>query len=184
MTTPGIRAAYENVLIAKKALLAAVRAAGPEPVEDWPLRTPDDEPVSLSELFGDQTELLVIHNMGRGCNYCTLWADGFRGYAEQIQRRCAFVLCSHDEPGVVKAFAAERGWQYRCVSGAGSGFGAAMGYVDDAGRPHPGVSAFHKDPDGAIVRTGHMPFGPGDDFCPVWPFFDLLEGGKKDYQPK
>ena len=31
---------------------------------------------NLLELFGDHDQLLVIHNMGQACRYCTLWADG------------------------------------------------------------------------------------------------------------
>lgn len=184
MTTADLRSAYEAVAKAKADLLAARRAAGPEPVEDWELARPDGTAVRLGELFGDHDDLLVVHNMGRGCRYCTLWADGFRGYVDHLDRCCAFVLCSHDPPAVVGAFAAERGWNFPCVSGADCGFGRAMGYVDDAGRPQPGVSSFHRNPDGTIVRVAHAPFGPGDDFCPVWPLLDLLQDGKGDFTPR
>jgi len=34
-----------------------------------------DGSVSLLELFGDKDKLLVIHNMGQGCHYCTLWSE-------------------------------------------------------------------------------------------------------------
>lgn len=184
MATMSVREAYEAVAKSKADLLKAVRAAGPERVDDWELLDLDGEPVRLSALFGDRDDLLLVHNMGRGCNYCTLWADGFRGYAAHLERRCAFVLCSNDSPEVVKAFREERGWNYRCVSGAGTGFARAMGYADEAGRPHPGVSSFHREADGSIVRIAHMPFGPGDDFCVVWPLFDLLKDGKGEFRPQ
>lgn len=171
------------VLDAKQALREAQAAAEPERVDDWTLKTTEGSPVTLSELFAGKRELLVVHNMGRGCVYCTHWADGFRGHAEALNDRAAFVLCSNDPPEEVRAFAASRRWNFRCVSGAGSGFARAMGYADAAGNPHPGVSAFHKLDDGSIVRTGHSPFGPGDDFCPTWPLFDLL-GGPAGWQPK
>jgi predicted dithiol-disulfide oxidoreductase (DUF899 family) len=58
-----------------------------------------------------------------------------------------------------------------------------MGYGDDEGKTYPGVSAFHKRGDGTIIRTGHMPFGPGDDFCAVWPMLDLIKDGKSDWEP-
>lgn len=183
MATKTVGEAYEAVAKAKAELLEAVRSAGPEAVSDWELRDVDGKPVRLSELFGTHDDLLLVHNMGRGCSYCTLWADGFRGIANHLQRRCAFVLCSHDQPEVVKAFSAERGWNFRCVSGAGSDFAKAMGYTDEQGNPHPGVSSFHREPDGSIVRVAHMPFGPGDDFCAVWPLFDLLKDGKGDFRP-
>ncbi|MEL7472613.1 MAG: DUF899 family protein [Planctomycetota bacterium] len=179
-----LNAAYQAVIKAKADLLAALRDGEPTPVEDWSLRSTDGAPVRLGELFGDRRDLLVVHNMGSGCNYCTLWADGFRGLVEHIERRAAFVLCSNDPPEGVEAFALERGWNFRCVSGADSGFAKAMGYADELGRPHPGVSAFHKRDDGTIVRTGHSPFGPGDDYCAAWPLFDLLKDGKGDFEPR
>ena len=33
----------------------------------------------LSQLFAGRRDLLVIHSMGKGCNSCTMWADGFNG---------------------------------------------------------------------------------------------------------
>ena len=179
-----LRAAYEAVFKAKADLLALIKARGPEPVDDHALRDLDGSTVNLSELFGDRDDLLVVHNMGRGCRYCTLWADGFRGIADHVESRCAFVLCSDDEPETTAAFKAERGWNFRCVCGAGSGFAAAMGYRSDNGKPLPGVSAFHRWPDGAIMRTAHTPFGPGDDFCAVWPLLDLLNDGTAGFEPR
>lgn len=172
------------VMDAKAALREAQTKAGPEPVEDWALRDLDGSAVALSELFGDHDDLLVVHNMGKGCVYCTHWADGFRGHADAIADRAAFVLCSNDEPEVARDFARSRGWNFRCVSGAGSGFARAMGYLDQEDRAMPGVSEFHRRPDGSIVRTGTAPFGPGDDFCPTWPMFDLLQDGPAGWQPK
>ena len=179
-----LKAAWQAVLDAKTRLREAIQSAEPEPVEDHTLRTPDGDEVRLSELFGGKRDLIVAHNMGKGCVYCTLWADGFRGYTEHLEDRAGFVLCSHDEPETLRAFAAERGWNFRCVSGAGSGFTGAMGFLGPSGGPEPGVSAFHKLSDGSIVRTGSAPFGPGDDFCPVWPFFDLLKGGADGWEPR
>jgi len=174
----------KEVQEAKERLREAQKRAEPQPVEDWELRTTDGGPVRLSELFGDKDDLLVAHNMGKGCSYCTLWADGFRGFKDHLENRAAFVLCSDDEPATVKEFAASRDWNFRCVSGAGSDFKAAMNMADEKGKPWPGVSAFKKKPDGSIVRTGFAYFGPGDDFCAVWPMFDLFQGEPDDWSPK
>ncbi len=174
----------KELMEAKAKYYDAIKNLPDEPVEDWELKNTDGSTVKLSELFGDKSELLVVHNMGKHCNYCSLWADGFIGYANHIQERCAFALCSDDEPQTVASFAKERGWNYKCVSGKDSGFAAAMGYRAEDGMAWPGVSAFHKKPDGSIVRTGHSPFGPGDDFCAVWPLMDLIKGGVADWQPR
>ena len=50
----------------------------PEVVQDYVLDGWDG-PVRLSELFGDKRDLILIHNMGKGCPSCTMWADGFNG---------------------------------------------------------------------------------------------------------
>jgi predicted dithiol-disulfide oxidoreductase (DUF899 family) len=172
-----------EIMKLKQKLAKEIADRAPEPVEDWGLTNLDGSPVKLSELFGDKSELLVIHNMGRGCHYCSLWGDAMIGIADHLRQRCGFVLCSNDPPEVVKEFRELRGWSYPCVSGNGSGFAKAMGYMDDKGSPEPGVSAFHKDADGSIVRTGHANFGPGDDFCGVWPMLDLLRGGIGGWEP-
>ena len=168
----------------KKELTQARRDAGPEPVQDYELKRTDGSPVRLSELFGDKDDLLVVHNMGKGCVYCTLWADGFTGHAPHLLDRAAFALCSNDDPATAREFSESRGWSYPVVSGAGSAFAKDMGFMSPDAKPWPGVSAFHKSADGSIVRTGSAPFGPGDDFCPVWPFLDLLDNGADGWQPK
>jgi predicted dithiol-disulfide oxidoreductase (DUF899 family) len=179
-----VQTMLKGVIDAKDAFRSAMQALPDEPVEDWMLRKTDGSEVALSELFGDKTELLVVHNMGKHCNYCSLWADGFIGLAPHIMERCGFALCSDDAPEIAGAFARERGWTYPVVSGNGSGFAQAMGYRGEDGMAWPGVSAFHKQADGSIVRTGHAPFGPGDDFCGVWPMLDLIKGGKGAWEPR
>jgi len=173
-----------EVTAAKSRLREAIRRAPHQPVEDWELRNPDGSAVRLSALFGTKPDLLVIHNMGKGCRFCTLWADGLRGYVDHIQSRAALVLSSADSPEVLKEFAASRQWMFRCVSAHGSGFSRAMGMASEEGSPYPGVSAFAKLPDGSIVRTGMAGFGPGDDFCAVWPMFDLLRDGAAGWSPQ
>lgn len=178
-----IKLRQREVMEAKQRLREAIAAHEPEPVEDWTLHGLNGCAVKLSRLFGGKRELLVIHNMGRACNYCSLWGDAMKGIAPHLMQRCGFVLCSNDPPEVIKAFREVRGWDFPCVSGHDTGFARAMGYADEEGNPHPGVSALHMKPDGTIVRTGHMPFGPGDDFCAVWPLLDLIKDGKGDWEP-
>ncbi|MEZ6163248.1 MAG: DUF899 family protein [Phycisphaerales bacterium] len=178
-----IRELQKQVMNAKQQLRDAIAAFEPEPVKDWELHGLNGCVVKLSRLFAGKSELLVVHNMGRGCNYCSLWGDAMKGIAPHLMQRCGFVLCSNDPPDVVRAFRETRGWEFPCVSGHETGFAKAMGYADNEGNPHPGVSALHMRADGSIVRTGHMPFGPGDDFCAVWPLLDLIKDGKGDWEP-
>jgi len=49
----------------------------PEEVSDYEFSTTEGK-LRLSELFADKEYLLVIHNIGAGCRYCTLWARRFQ----------------------------------------------------------------------------------------------------------
>lgn len=167
----------------RKQLAAARRAVAAHPVDDYVLQS-GRSAVRLSELFGDRSELLVVHNMGRSCPYCTLWADGFAGVAPHLESRCAFVIASPDEPAEQAKFAADRGWPFRMVSYGDGTFAEDMGVHPSADVWWPAVSAFHRADDGTITRTGFAVFGPGDDFCSVWHFFDLLEHGRSNWTPK
>ena len=48
--------------------------------------------VSLLELFADKDTLLAIHNMGQGCRYCTVWADGFNGFLPHLESALSVAL--------------------------------------------------------------------------------------------
>lgn len=174
----------EKELMDLKARLSeARRSAEPEPVGDYTLKRRDGTDVTLSSLFGEKDDLIVIHNMGRACSYCTLWADGFNGIAEHMADRAGFVVCTPDPPELQAEFSAGRGWRFDMVSSSDLPFYADMGFMP-GGKPWPGVSAFHKNEDGTIVRTGKAIFGPGDDFCAVWHLLDLLPGGPNGWEPK
>ncbi|MFM9996338.1 MAG: DUF899 family protein [Phycisphaerales bacterium] len=179
-----VRALQGRIDELQKQLGEARRRAAPEPVRDYTLTTPDGAPVLLSRLFGSKGDLVLIHNMGRRCVYCTLWADGITGFTKHLEDRAAFALASPDEPAVLRDFASSRGWNFTTVSSHGTTFGHDLGFEPDPGKPWPGVSAFRKRPDGSIVRTGRASFGPGDSFCAIWHLFDLLEGGVGEWGPK
>ena len=172
----------ETQIYGLKQDLAKARAeAQPEIVKDYEFETLDGTK-RLSELFAGNDDLLVIHNMGKSCRYCSLWADGLDGYYPHIAGRASLVLASPDAPEVQRQFAEMRGWRFPTVSDARSEFTNDMGYIRAEGF-YPGISAFHKAEDGTITRTGTAIFGPGDDFCPVWPLFDLLNGGANGWEP-
>lgn len=172
-------------ITAKQEELVALRRTLPaQEFSDYPLLDWDGQTVMLSELFDKNGDLLLIHNMGRRCVYCTLWADGLNGFHKHIANRTGFVVVSPDEPAVQKAFATGRGWEFRMLSGHGGAFIKDMGFVDDEGDYWPGVSTFKKSEDGTIRRVAVDIFGPGDAYCSVWHFFDLLDGGVKEWEPK
>jgi predicted dithiol-disulfide oxidoreductase (DUF899 family) len=157
-------------------------AVEPQPVEDYVFQTADGQ-VRLSELFGANTDLFVIHNMGAGCSACTMWADGFNGVYDHLADRAAFVVSSPDAPAKQQAFAKGRDWRFPMVSHQGSDFAADMGYRGDGGGWEPGVSVFKRTAAG-IVRVSDAELGPGDDFCVAWHLFDMLPEGAAGWHPK
>ena len=153
----------------------------PEEASDHEFSTTDGR-VRLSDLFGDKEYLFVIHNMGVGCRYCTLWADGFNGILPHLENRAAFVVTSPDEPAAQQRFRTARGWQFRIVSHRDTSFARDMGFHSDGGWL-PGVSVFRKSGQ-RICRVSDTGFQPGDDFCAIWHFFDLLPEGVNGWQPQ
>ncbi len=164
-------------------LAALRRSLPPEPVNDYPLTDWLNNTVTLSELSGDKDELIVVHNMGKSCAYCTLWADGFIGITKHLEDRAAFVLTSPDDPETQRRFARDRGWTFRMLSTKGTTFKHDMGFEPEPGKFWPGVSVFRKDEQGQIFHVSKSNFGPGDAFCSVWHFLDLLPS-ETEWKPK
>ena len=157
-------------------------AVEPEEVADYEFRTPDGS-VMLSELFGSHSDLMVVHNMGKSCPACTLWADGYNGVHHHVVTRTSFAVSSPDPPETQQEFAASRGWKFRMVSHRETTFAADMGYRAESGKWRPGISVF-KLSGKKILRVSDAVWSPGDDFCTVWHFFDLLPDGAAGWSPK
>lgn len=177
-------AALSQEIGQKQQELMQLRAASElEVVQDYTFKDRNGDDICLSTLFGDKQDLLVIHNMGEGCAYCTLWADGFVSLLPHIESRTSFVVVSPDAPEVQRAFAQSRGWSFTMVSAQASDFTKDMGFQTES-HVLPGVTAFYKDDAGVIYRSNKDYFGPGDVYNAPWHLFSLLHGGEKDWQPK
>lgn len=175
----------EEEIQEKRAMLAKLRkqlGAKKVKVQPYQFTCSDGSYKSLDELFKDKDELLVIHNMGRGCAYCTMWADGFNGLLHHIENRTAIVLATPDDPQVQNEFAFARGWKFTMISTKGTTFTEDMGF----GTEHHlvlGVSVFQKSEDGEIFKVNQAHFGPYDDYCSAWHLFSLLPSNK-NWGPK
>lgn len=172
-TDKKLKKLQEDISGARKKMIKLLRKQAAMDVNDYTLKDTSGAEVKLSELFGDKEDLILVHNMGKACSYCTMWADGFSGVSYFIEKKAAFVLCSPDAPEVQNEFALSRGWKFKTVSAAGTDFINDMGYFVDNSY-WPGVSVFHKDSDGKITRVAKDFFGPGDFYNAPWHFFDLL----------
>lgn len=174
---------FKEVSAKQEELTAALREMGATRVSDYEFKRGDGSPVRLSELFGDKDEMIWIHNMGERCDYCMLWADGLNGFIPHIERRCALVLGSPDEPATMKAYAESRGWNFTLASVKGTDFNRELGFFVEGEGDWPGFSTFKKNEDGTIDRFSMSFFGPGDSYCAVWPMFALLPNGVNDWEP-
>lgn len=169
----------------RRALLQEISAMD---IEDYTLLDRDGNEVRFSSLFGEKEELIVIHNMGRSCPYCTLWADGFNGVTEHISDRAAFALTSPNEPGTLKEFAEGRGWRFPIYSVSQSSFASDMGFTseNENGKTMywPGYSVFVKEESGKMRRVAKDFFGPMDPYAGIWHMFANLPAGSDEWYPK
>lgn len=174
----------EKELMSIKQELAALRKQHPSfTVKDYTLTNTEGEKVLLSEIFGEKNELIVIHNMGKSCSYCTLWADGFIGFTQHLENKAAFVLTSPDDFQTLSDFSKERDWTFKSVSTKGTTFKEDLGFKNKDGF-WPGVSILLRGEDGTINHYSKAAFGPGDDYCSIWSLFELLPEGSGEWGPK
>ena len=183
-----IMQAFESMAKARQDLVALLKQKTSKTLEqDYVFSDGTRDDVSLSELFKDRADLIVIHNMGKSCRWCTLWADGLNGLQQHLQARAEIVIVSPDTPKVQQEFAQGRGWSIRMLSDVSGSFTSDMGFATtENGQRYvlPGVSTFHKMGDGSIVRVSADGFGPGDVYMPVYPLFDLLQDGSAEWEPQ
>lgn len=162
--------------------LAELRAkAAPVEVKDYTFKTAEGE-TSLSKLFGERTKLLVIHNMGSECPYCTLWADGFNGILPHLKDAMAVVMVSSETPEEQAAFAKGRKWGFAMASHKDLPYTkeqTTLGEWSDM----PGATVYEKI-EGKIFLRNKCFFDPGDIYCSMWPLLGLAGIENKDWQPK
>jgi predicted dithiol-disulfide oxidoreductase (DUF899 family) len=172
----------EFEIMEKTRQLAALRRAEPDTeTKDYTFQTATG-PTDLSDLFAGRDQLMVIHNMGQGCRYCTLWADGINGVLDHLEDAMAVVLVSKGPPEVQRRMAMDRGWKFRMASHLGSDYMADhCGMGDHAN--FPSAVVFERK-DSKIVRRGRTSFGPGDLYSPVWHFLALAGMEQSDWTPQ
>lgn len=166
----------------REKMRATLAETEPQEVRDYEFSTPQGKR-KLSELFGASDDLILIHNMGRKCPNCTMWADGFNGVYHHLADRASFVVTSPDSPAVQKEFAEGRNWRFPMVSHQGTSFAADMGYGSEKDGWLPGISIFRREGK-RIVRLSDTGFHPLDDFSTVWHILDLFPEGSGGWSPK
>ena len=141
-----------------------------------------DGDVTLLDLFGESDRLLLIHNMGQGCRYCTLWADGFNGFLPHLESEMSVVLVSKDPPEVQRTFANSRNWRFRLASHGGGEYIEEQTVMEGQSNM-PGAVLYERN--GAqIMRKNAAVFGPGDLYCSIWNLFGMAGLSDADWTPQ
>jgi predicted dithiol-disulfide oxidoreductase (DUF899 family)/predicted enzyme related to lactoylglutathione lyase len=178
-----IEALEKDIHQKKQQLIELKKSISEKKVINYEFVDSEERRVTLIDLFEDKDELMVIHNMGRSCRYCTMWADGFNGVYHHLKAKANFVVSSPDSPKAQADLAASRKWQFPMISVSDSTFIEDMGFK--RGDSYlPGVSTFRKDSEGSIYLHAQSGFGPGDDYCVTWHLFDLLPSGSRGVNVK
>lgn len=152
-----------------------------EEVRNYQFSTLEGE-VSLLELFGENDRLLLIHNMGQGCRYCTLWADGFNGFLPHLESAISVVLVSKDKPEIQRRFANSRNWRFRLASHGGGKYIQEQ-TVMDGQENMPGAVVYEREGD-RIRRKNAAVFGPGDLYCSIWNLFGMAGLNESNWTPQ
>ena len=138
--------------------------------------------ITLLELFGDNDKLLMIHNMGQGCRYCTLWADGFNGFVPHLESVMSVVLVSKDPPEIQRKFANSRGWRFQLASHSGGDYIQEQTVQEDQ-KNMPGAVVYERKDD-KITRKNSSVFGPGDLYCSMWSLLGFAGLSDGDWTPQ
>ena len=157
------------------------KTAEPKPVPDYRFATLSGD-VTLLELFADRQHLLAIHNMGQGCRFCTLWADGFNGVLAHLESVMSVVLLSRDPPSLQRDFANSRNWRFRLASHGGGSYIREQ-TVLEGGNNMPGAVLYERSGD-RVLRRNSVVFGPGDLCCPLWNLLALAGMDEDDWRPQ
>jgi predicted dithiol-disulfide oxidoreductase (DUF899 family) len=150
-------------------------------VENYAFSTLEGQ-TDLRALFGHHKHLLVIHNMGQGCRYCTLWADGFNGLLPHLESALSVVLVSKDTPEQMRLFANSRNWRFRLASHGGGRYLEEQS-VQPGTANMPGAVVYERDGD-QIHRKNACIFGPYDQYCSLWNLLGLAGIGEDTWTPQ
>jgi predicted dithiol-disulfide oxidoreductase (DUF899 family) len=165
--------------------------------------------VSLVELFGDKSDLVVAHMMfdntysgERPCKNCSFWADSYDALNVHFARKAAFAVVAKAGHEKLAAVAKAKGWHFALVSSAESTFNRDLaveftqqevdakaplynfGTAPPFTRQCPGFSVFHRDADtGQVFRT-YSTYARGLDALNLcYRFLDLLPNGRDTNGP-
>ncbi len=138
--------------------------------------------ISLLELFGKKERLIMIHNMGQGCRWCTSWADAINGVLVHLESEFAVALVSKDSPEIQRTFALGRKWNFVMASHGGGDYISEQ-TPQEGDNNMPGIVCYERKDD-KIFRKNASIFGPGDVFNPLFHIVTLGGIGMEEFTPQ
>jgi predicted dithiol-disulfide oxidoreductase (DUF899 family) len=173
--------------------------------KDYRFNGPEGPDLHFGALFGGRRQLIVYHFMfapdwERPCKSCSFWADGYNGVTAHLEARDTRLAAVSRAPREkLDAIAKRMGWTFPWYSSGDGDFNydfdvsfppeftvgeGAMRYNFDAIEPRmtdlPGVSAFVRNPDGAIYRT-YSAYARGlDALNPAYQLLDITALGRQE----
>lgn len=170
---------------------------------DYTFQSPDG-PRTLTQLFGDKSQLLVYHLMfapewEAACTSCSFWAETFGSSVVHLaQRDVSFAAISRAPVAELTAYQKRMRWSFAWVSSGESPFNYdfAVSFADTelgSGKrlynygtqavqksDMPGFSAFYKDASGALFHT-YSTYSRGIDMMNVtYQYLDLTAKGRDE----
>jgi predicted dithiol-disulfide oxidoreductase (DUF899 family) len=185
--------------------ISRLRRALPwEKVEkNYEFQTPTGN-VSLSDLFGGRSQLVIYHFMlgpgwKEGCPSCSYISDHFDGMTIHLANRdVTLAVVSRAPIAEIESFKHRMGWKFRWVSSNASDFNfdyQVSQTPEEAGKKQvyynyemmefpaeerPGLSVFAKDASGAIFHT-YSSYARGlDILVGAYNFLDLVPKGRDE----
>jgi predicted dithiol-disulfide oxidoreductase (DUF899 family) len=172
--------------------------------KDYRFDGPEGQNLTLGDLFGGRRQLIVYHfmfapNWEKPCKNCSFWADGYNGVTQHLaQRDTRLVAVSRAPLAKLEATANRLGWSFPWYSSGEGAFNydfhvsfhpeqVADGTIRYNFAPTqtrmsdlPGVSAFIREPDGAVYRT-YSAYARGLDMLnPAYQLLDITALGRHE----
>jgi predicted dithiol-disulfide oxidoreductase (DUF899 family) len=167
----------------------------------------DEGRVSLADLFGGKSQLIVYHFMfhpdwDAGCKSCSFWADTYNPTVVHLNHRDVNLVAISRAPlEKLETYKKRMGWTFKWVSSANNNFNHDFGVsfspadlkkadnnynfgtrrfgMEEA----PGLSVFYMDADGTIYRT-YSCYARGLDMMnSAYQYFDLVPKGRDEQAP-
>ncbi len=172
--------------------------------KDYRFDGPEGQNLALADLFGGRRQLIVYHFMfapdwEKPCKSCSFWADGYNGVTQHLaQRDTRLVAVSRAPLAKLEATAKRLGWSFPWYSSGEGAFNydfhvsfhpeqVADGTIRYNFAPTqtrmsdlPGISAFIREPDGAVYRT-YSAYARGLDMLnPAYQLLDITALGRHE----